>query len=145
MKPFRLESVLEYRKQIENKAQKSLLMCLEQKHLMILKKEEEQQKLQKLYDSFQGSQHKGVLIAEINLYVECIGCKKNQLQDIGQQLDKLDQKIKQKQKKLVQARQKKKALEILKKNREKIEKEKHKHMENVFLDELAIRYFGDKK
>lgn len=145
MKPFRLESVLEYRKQIENKAQKSLLMCLEQKHLLILKKEEEQQKLQKLYDSFQGAQHKGVLITEINLYVECIGCKKNQLQDIRQQLDKLDQKIKQKQKKLVHARQEKKVLEILKKNREKIEKEKHKHMENVFLDELAIRYFGDKK
>ncbi len=145
MKPFRLQSVLDYRKQIENITQKSLLMCLEQKHLLILKKEEEQKKLQKLYDAFQEATHIGMLITEINLYLECIGCKKNQLQDIRQQLDSLDQKIKKKQKKLVKARQEKKVLEILKKNREKIEKEKHKHMENVFLDEVANLCFGDRK
>ncbi len=145
MKPFRLQSVLDYRKQIENITQKSLLMCLEQKHLLILKKEEEQKKLQKLYDAFQEATHIGMFITEINLYLECIGCKKNQLQDIRQQLDSLDQKIKKKQKKLVKARQEKKVLEILKKNREKIEKEKHKHMENVFLDEVANLCFGDRK
>jgi flagellar FliJ protein len=145
MKPFRLQSVLDYRKQIENMAQKSLLMCLEQKHLLILKKEEEQKKLQKLYDGFQESKHKGMLITEINLYVECIGCKKNQIQDIIRQLDRLEQKIKEKQKQLVHARQEKKTLEILKENRKNVEEQRQKRLENVFLDEVAMLCFGDRK
>ncbi|MFO8086002.1 MAG: flagellar export protein FliJ [Desulfobacterales bacterium] len=145
MKSFRLQAVLDHRKQIENTAQKSLLRCLDEKSMLMHKKDDEQKKLQKLYQMFQQAKHNGMLIPEIMLYENCIDLKKNHLGHINQQLNVLDEKIKQKQSNLVEARKEKKILEIIRDNRQKEEKQKQTHRENVSLDEIAILCFGDRK
>jgi flagellar FliJ protein len=145
MKSFRLQAVLDYRKRIENTAQKSLLRCLDEKSMLMQKKDEEQKELQKLHRMFQQAKHNGMLIPEIMLYENCIDLKKNCLLHINQQLNVLEEKIKQKQDNLVEARKEKKILEIIKDNRQKEEKQKQIHRENVFWDEVAILSFGDRK
>ncbi len=145
MKSFRLQAVLDYRKRLENTAQKSLLQCLDQKSMLLQKKDEEQKELQKLHRMFQQAKHNGMLIPEIMLYENCIDLKKNCLQHINQQLNVLEEKIIQKQNNLVEARKEKKILEIIRDNRQKEEKQKQIHRENAFLDEVAILCFGDRK
>lgn len=145
MKPFRLQSLLDYRKHSEDMIHKSLLHFIEEHDLLAQQKDKGQRELEKLYNSFQESKQKNILIPEIMLYENCIESKKYELKNIFQQIEALDQRIKQEQTKLVHARQERKTLEILKKNREKDEIEKNQHMEKVFSDEVAIQCFGDRK
>jgi flagellar protein FliJ len=123
MKPFRLQSVLDYRKRLENMAQKSLLICLEEQSLLNTEKQNEKKEVLRLCEELQKAKQKTILLPEVMLYEECIQVRKKHVNDISRELEALDSEIKHKKEELIKARQEKKALEILKEKREKKKKE----------------------
>jgi flagellar protein FliJ len=145
MKPFRLQTVLNYKKRLENIAQKSLLNCFEEQSSLKTEKQMEKEEVQRLCEELQKAKQKNIILSEVMLYEEFIHIKKKHMDDISRKLAALDSEIKQKKEELVKVRQEKKALEILKEKREEKEKRKQKHSENIFLDEAAILSFGERK
>jgi flagellar protein FliJ len=145
MKPFRLQTVLNYKKRLENIAQKSLLNCFEEQSSLKTEKQMEKEEVQRLCEELQKAKQKNIILSEVMLYEEFIHIKKKHMDDISRKVEALDSEIKQKKEELVKVRQEKKALEILKEKREEEEKRKQKHSENIFLDEAAILGFGERK
>jgi flagellar protein FliJ len=145
MKPFRLQSVLDYRKRLENIARKSLLNCFEEQSALYAEKQQGKEEVLRLCEELQEAKQKTILLPEVMLYEECIHIKKKHMNDISCKLEALDAEIKHKKEELVKARQEKKVLEILKEKRQEEEKRKQKHNENIFLDETAILGFGERK
>jgi flagellar protein FliJ len=145
MKPFRLQSVLDYKKRLENMTQKSLLNCLEAQRSLNTEKQKEKKEVLKLCEEFQEAKHKGIILPEVMLYEDCIRVKKKHVNEITRELEMLDFEINHKKEELVKARQEKKSLEILKKKREEEKKRKQRHNENIFSDEAAILGFGERK
>jgi flagellar protein FliJ len=145
MKPFRLQSVLDYRKRLESMAQKSLLICLEEQSSLNTKKQNEKKEVLRLCEELQKAKQKNILLPEVMLYEKCIQVRKKHVNDISRELEALDSEITNKKDELIRARQEKKALEILKEKREEEEKRKQIHSENIFSDEVAILGFGERK
>jgi flagellar protein FliJ len=145
MKPFRLQTVLNYKKRLENIAQKSLLNCFEEQSSLNTEKQMEKEEVQRLCEELQKAKQKNIILSEVMLYEEFIHIKKKHMDDISRKLATLDSEIEQKKEELVKVRQEKRALEILKEKREEKEKRKQKHSENIFLDEAAILGFGERK
>lgn len=145
MRPFRLQSVLGYRKRLEDMAMKSLLICLQKKSQLHEEKTKAEKELHRLAENFQEAKMKGICVCDIVLYENCIQVHKENKKNISRQLDLLNSEIEIKKEELVKARQEKRALEILKERRQEQEMTKQRIKENMFLDEISIRGSGDKK
>jgi len=145
MKPFKLQSVLDYRKRIEKMAQKSLLFYLEKQSSLDAEKQKRQKELLKLFDELQSAEQKGTFLPEVMLYEKCIQDKKRGVEEIARKLEGLSSEINCKKDELIKARQEKRTLEILKEKNEEKEKRKQRHRENIFSDEAAILGLGERK
>jgi flagellar protein FliJ len=145
MRPFRLQSMLDYKKRLEDTAQKSLLICLEERSSLNLEKQEEKKEVLKLCEQLQNAIQKIIILPEVMLYEHCIQAKKDHINEISRKLETLDSKINLKKEELVKARQDKKSLEILKKKKEEEKQRKQRYDENCFFDEAAILGFGERK
>lgn len=145
MKPYRLQSVLNYRKRLENMAHKSLLTCMEEEMSLNLEKQKLQKEVLRLCEELRKTEQKGIFLPEMMLYETCIQTKKRHLNEIGCKLDELVSEIIKKQDELVMARQDKRALEILKEKKEEEEKRKQRQTEKKNADDTAIRVFGERK
>ena len=145
MKPFKLEAVLGHRKRSENSAQKELLASLDTKEEIIRIKAQEEVEMARLYQELGEAKTNEVSVSDLLLYESCICCKKREVRKLDQQLLEMDATIKRKRQKLVLARQEKRALEIVKESRQKQEKQKQKHLEDLFFDEVAVLCFGSGK
>ncbi len=130
MKPFKLQSVLDYRKRIEKMAQKSLLFYLEKQSSLDAEKQKRQKELLKLFDELQSAEQKGTFLPEVMLYEKCIQDKKRGVEEIARKLEGLTSEINCKKEELIKARQEKRTLEILKEKNE--EKEKTKTQRKCF-------------
>jgi flagellar protein FliJ len=145
MKPFRLQSVLDYRKRLETMAQKSLLICLEKQSLLNTERQNEKKEVLRLCEGLQKAKQKTILLPEVMLYEKCIQVRIKHLNEISRELEALDSEVTHKKEELIKARQEKRALEIVKEKRVEEEKRKQRHNENIFLDEAAILSFGERK
>jgi flagellar protein FliJ len=145
MKPFRLQSVLDYKKRLEDMAQKSLLICLEARSSLNSEKQKEKKEVLKLCEQLQKAIQKSIILPEMMLYQHCIQAKKDHINEISRKLETLDSEINLKKEELVKAGQDKKSLEILKNKKEKEKERKQRHDENCFFDEAAILGFGERK
>jgi flagellar FliJ protein len=145
MKPFKLQSVLDYRKRIEKMAQKSILIYLEKQSSLDAEKQKRQKELLKLFDELQSAEQKGTFLPEVMLYEKCIQDKKRGVEEIARKLEGLSSEINCKKDELIKARQEKRTLEILKEKNEEKEKRKQRHRENIFSDEAAILGLGERK
>lgn len=145
MKPFKLQSVLDYRKRIEKMAQKSLLFYLEKQSALDAEKQKRQKELLKLSDELQSAEQKGTFLPEVMLYEKCIQDKKRGVEEIARKLEGLSSEINCKKEELIKARLEKRTLEILKEKNEEKEKRKQRHRENAFSDEAAILGLGERK
>jgi len=130
MKPFKLQSVLDYRKRIEKMAQKSILIYLEKQSSLDAEKQKRQKELLKLFDELQSAEQKGTFLPEVMLYEKCIQDKKRGVEEIARKLEGLTSEINCKKEELIKARQEKRTLEILKEKNE--EKEKTKTQRKCF-------------
>ena len=144
MKPFRLQSLLDYRKRVEQTIQKSLLICIEKQSSLVAEKQMQQKEILQLCRDLQNIKQKDISLPEMMLFENCIQSKKKCINDINRKLEILDSKIDQKKEELIKARQEKRVLEILRKKWRNEEKRQEKRAENVFLDEWGIFSFGEK-
>ncbi|MCF8039608.1 MAG: hypothetical protein K9K79_09860 [Desulfohalobiaceae bacterium] len=145
MRPFRLQAVLDYRKRVENEARKSFLLCLEEQRACAAQKEQKEHEAQRLHMELQEAKTNEVLLPEVMLYEECIASKKREILEFEQKIRSLKLKGEQKNQVLVRASQEKRALELLKEKREEKAREKLRHLENTFLDEIAVLGHGVRK
>ena len=145
MKPFKLEAVLDHKKRAEHMAQKELLASMEAREGIAGMKALEESEIERLCHELGDAKTNEVLVSDLILYELCIRGKREQVRALEQKLRESDAGIRRKERQLVQARQEKRALEIVRDNRERQEAEKQKHLENLFLDELAIFGHGGVK
>ena len=145
MRPFRLQAVLDYRKRVEDEARKSFLLCLEEQRACAAQKEQKEHEAQRLHTELQEAKTNEVLLPEVMLYEECIAAIKRELLEFEQKIRSLKLKGEQKNQALVQASQEKRVLELLKEKREEEAREKLRHLENTFLDEIAVLGHGVRK
>lgn len=145
MKSFRLQTVLDYRKRLEDEAHKSLSFSLEEERYCVLEKEQREHELGQLRVELQEVKTQEVILSLVMLYEQCILCKKREIEACEQKVASVKAKIEKKKQMLVQARQEKRVLEIIKEKREDAERKKRRHQENVFLDEIAVLGFGERK
>ena len=144
MKPFRLQSVLNFRKRKVELAQKTLAMCLEEKIILDEMIEKRQDELKTLCRELDETKRKNLVLSEVMLYEDCIGYKKEQLRDSRRKMQNLCVKIEQKRMELIKASQERKALETIKENREEQESRNQRRKENILLDEIAVIAYGEK-
>ncbi|MGM0452554.1 MAG: flagellar export protein FliJ [Thermodesulfobacteriota bacterium] len=142
MKPFQLQTVLDYRKRVQDGAEKALMMCLEQQRAIAAEQQAQQEEINRLCQECNKAKCAGVVLHEILLYEQCILDRKRRLNELAQKRSTVDAKVRQKQAEVVSARQEKRALEILKEKREEAARQKQQYEENLFLDEVAVLGFG---
>lgn len=144
MKPFRLQSVLDFRKKRVELAQKTLAVCLEEKKILDERVEMRQKELKSLCGELDETKRNEIVLSELMLFEDCIDYKKEQLQDTRRKLQEVCIQIERRRKELFKARQESKALEIIKENREELEKKNQARKESMFLDEIATFGYGEK-
>ncbi len=142
MTRFRLQSVLDYRKIKEDTAQKSFLICIEERRTLTEKMEEGQRELRRLFEKLDERKRNGIVLSEMMLFEDCIVSKKSRLNDIRNNIETLSSKIQEKRRQLVEARQEKRVLEILKESRQEEERKNDLKRECMLLDEIAVLCFG---
>lgn len=142
MKPFKLDAVLDYRKRAEDAARRELVSILEEREVVSREKTREEEEIRRLREELGEAKNREVRVSELMLYDSCIFQKKHQVNVLVKKLADMDAGIRRKRQKLVRASQEKRALEIVRDNREKREKEMRKHAEDIFMDEVAVIRFG---
>ncbi len=146
MKPFRLDAVLSHRKRTENTVRKEILSMEDARESLVLEQRGEEMELERLYGELRdaGSRNE-ILVSDILMYESCIYRKKKELKGIAKKIEEMDARIRRQQKKLVKACQDTRALEILKENRAREEREKEQRAEKRSADEVAVLCFGGGK
>lgn len=145
MKPFKLQTVLEYRKRRENGVHKDLLACQEEKDALAAARQEAAAEVNRLLTELESAKQSEVRIPELMFYEACIARQKGVAADLGRKLAAAETRVARKRAELVKARQEKRVLELLKEKREAAEKKQQQFQENKLLDEIAVLGFGGDK
>mgnify|MGYP006291723779 CR=1 FL=1 len=145
MKPFKLQTVLDYRKRCEDAAQKRLIESEEKRSAALADWQAAEAEVARLLEELQTSKQNEVRIPELLMYEECIAFQRRQAAGLEKKLAEADAAVRARRAELVAARQEKRALELLKEKREAAERQKREHQENKFLDEIAVIGFGGKR
>lgn len=142
MKRFKLQSVLDYRKSLADKAYQSLMACMEERTAVAAAKKHAETEMARLCRELETVKAKAECPADMLLYEHCIWSRSKEIEALKAQLAKADARVEEKRSELVKARQKKKVLEILKQKREDAEREMEKRREGRLIDEIAVFNFG---
>ena len=142
MKPFRLQTILEYRQRLEDEAHKALMLSIEEQNQLIAERDAEQAAVNRLGRECEEAKTNQVQLQEIMLYDECLVVKKRQVLVCEHKILEQEKIVRQKQEALTKARQEKRILEMLKEKRSAAEKERQEQQEKAFLDELGVLNFG---
>ena len=145
MKPFKLQTLLDYRKRVSDKAHEALMAAMEERDVLAASRETEENEVNRLCRELEAEKSRDISVPEMMLYEQCISAKKRHVRDLDQQLTRAEAKIREKRQELVKARQKKRVLEILKEKRETAERSKREHQEKMLIDEVAVLGFGGGK
>ena len=142
MKPFKLQTVLDYRKRCEDAAQKRLMESEERRNAVAEEWKAAEAEVGRLLSELHASKQNDVRIAELLMYEKCIALQRREAAGLEKQLAEADAAVRSRRAELVAARQEKRSLELLKEKREAAEEKKRKFQENRFLDEIAVTGFG---
>lgn len=145
MKPFKLQTLLDYRKRLADKAHEALMVTMEERDLLAAARETEENEVGRLCRELEAEKSRNISVPEMMLYEQCISAKKRHVRDLDHQLARADKNVREKRQELVKARQKRRVLEILKEKRETAERSKREHQEKMFMDEVAVMGFGGGK
>ena len=145
MKPFKLQTVLDYRKRCEDAAQKRLLESQQRRSAAAAECKAAEAEVLRLLDELQASKKSDLRIPELLMYEECIAFQRREAAGLEKKLAEADAEVRKRRAELVAARQEKRVLELLKEKREAAEREKRESQENKFLDEIAVSGFGGKR
>ena len=142
MKPFKLQTVLDYRQTLFNIAQQDLCRTLEEEKDLIARLDRERQDLDSLYADLAKRQQSGTTALELALYENCCAHKEESLGSLEKELGIIRRKVTAQRQALCETDRDKKLLERLKEkqmaayNLELYRKEVSKQ------DEIAIQKHG---
>ncbi|BCA79110.1 flagellar export protein FliJ [Desulfuromonas sp. AOP6] len=138
MKTFKLESVLNYRRILENQAQQKLAEAFEREAALIAEINREEEELRRLYSEREKCQQVGMTVHEMQLYENRISHQVQQLAALVDAVEHCREAIAACREKLCEASREKKLMEKIK---EKHLQEQHRvlnRLEAKNLDELAV-------
>jgi flagellar FliJ protein len=140
---FKLQSVLNYRQSLEDRAQQVLTASLQLHRELETQQQQQQQCLQQYDSELKRRQQEGLTVAEIDLFESQIQHCRRLMVDLQERLDQLDGRIVAEREDLLHAARERQIMEKLK---DKQEAEYHQELsrrERVMLDEISLRNRGD--
>ncbi len=142
MKPFQFQSVLNYRRRIEDNARKNLTLVQREEEALLKKKHQAVEELETLYKNQRDQQAVGTTVDQLIMAEARIAVIRDQLTTSEQELEKVREKVQRRRNGLLKAGQDKRALEKLKEKQNIAYKNFLDKKEAVMLDEIAILFHG---
>jgi flagellar export protein FliJ len=142
MKPFQLDTVLNYRKRCEDEALKALMESMEARDALVRARKAAAQEIRLLLKDLDAAKCEDVRIDELILYESCIARKKREEALLEQKIGDAQAEVQEKNAQLVAARQEKRALELLKERRQSEERRRQELAEKKSMDEIAVIRYG---
>jgi flagellar protein FliJ len=140
MKPFKLQSVLDYRQLLENRAQEKHAEILKREAGLIADIHKEQEELKLLYADLEERQQTGITSHELLLYEKRISHKTEKLTGHREGLEEVREELVASRQALCEASREKKLLEKLKENQEQEHRRELRRREAAVLDEISVQF-----
>jgi flagellar FliJ protein len=141
-KRFKLQAVLKYRQSLEDQAQQVLATSLQKQSHLKTQLQEQKQKLKRLDRELKIRQIDGLTIAAMDLYESQIQHHRRLIEDIQNQLQRLDQQVDSERKELLYAARERQVMEKLKDKQEAEYQQELSRKERAMLDEISLRSKG---
>jgi len=142
-KKFKLQSVLNYRRTLEDQARQQLSESQRYKQQLLDEFQQHQRHLGQLDAELKERQQEGLTVAEIDLFEAQIQHRRRQMVSLQQQLEVLERRILQEREELLQAAREKQVMEKLKDKQEEEYRRELARKERNVLDEISLRNKGD--
>jgi len=142
-KKFKLQSVLNYRRTLEDQARQQLSSSQQQKNQLELELHQHQFALQQLDSELKERQLEGLSIAEIDLFEAQIDHRRRLMVALQQRLEELERQIQQEREELLAAAREKQVMEKLKEKQEEEFRREQARLERNLLDEISLRNKGE--
>lgn len=136
---FRLERVLNFRREAEKLRKLELAAARREYELAEDRLRREEEAMEKLNLEFMERQIEGICALELQLYSEFFRKKKQEITFRREQVNELDRAVLEKRENLMEASTDKKIMEELKKKKVREQEKLMAEKERNFLDELALR------
>jgi len=142
-KKFKLQSVLNYRRTLEDQARQQLSSSQQQKNQLESQLHQHQLALQQLDSELKERQLEGLSIAEIDLFEAQIDHRRRLMVALQQRLEELERQIQQEREELLVAAREKQVMEKLKEKQEEEFRREQARLERNLLDEISLRNKGE--
>jgi len=142
-KKFKLQSVLDYRQLLENQAQQQLAASTQRKKELEEELQRQQQELLRQDLELKQRQQDGLTIAEIDLFENGIQHCRRIIEQLQQELNRLDRWIATEREELLAAARDRQVIEKLKDKQDAEYLKELNRKEREMLDEISLRSKGD--
>jgi len=142
VKPFQFQSVLNYRRRLEDKARKNLMRVLREEEEILARRKQAAAELDELYNRQLIRRQEGVTIDHFLQTDARKAVIREQLNLCDEQLAKVREKVRLRRNGLLKAGQDKRALEKLKEKQNRAYRQYLQKKEAILLDETAILFHG---
>ncbi len=142
MSKYRLQSVLDYRQMLEDKAQEKLIAVIERERSCLEDLEQGKKELNLLYRKKEEKQNQGIYQYELQLLESRIRFQSKYLAQLNHQLEKIHREIEECRQGLLEACKEKKLLQTLKEKDQAKQRQELEKKESNDLDEIGILYYS---
>ncbi|NOY13970.1 MAG: flagellar export protein FliJ [Deltaproteobacteria bacterium] len=142
-KKFKLQSVLNYRRSLEDQAQQLLATSLQHKGELVAELECRRTALKQYDRELKRRQQEGLTVAEIDIFETQIHHCRRLMEQLQQELERLERQIISERKELLNAARDKQVMEKLKDRQEAEYRKELSRKEREILDEISLRSKGD--
>ncbi len=140
MKPFKMESVLKYRRQLEDVAQQELHREKAEEARVLQQVFTARQELASLYSNLQTERKQGTTVDRLRLFENKISMVHENITQLESDLEKQRQKVTDKTELLLKACKERKVLEKLRERQNNVYRKYLDKKETTMLDEIAVLY-----
>lgn len=141
MKPFELQSILNFRRILEDRAKQKLFQVKEKVAYIEEEKDHQENLIQQLSKELELKKQQGISAQEIIFYQNHIKIKQNQIGQLELDLKEAHQEVLEKEKALLEASRDKKLFEKLKETQNERYEQHLQCEETKELDELAVLFY----
>ncbi|HHB77198.1 MAG TPA: flagellar export protein FliJ [Desulfobulbus sp.] len=142
MKPFSMEPVLRYRKQLEDEARQKLFISRKKEAEISRQLKDVQQVITDLYADLENEKKEGTTVDRLLLYENRILLEQERLLGLQEKLVRRQKEVARRRRRLLHASQEKKGLEKLKEKQNLAYKQFRERQEAAMLDEIAVLRHG---
>jgi flagellar FliJ protein len=140
MKPFRLHTVLSYRRTLENRAQERLVRAREEVDRVLREMELEQERLREMCQDFEDRKRQGMSVREVLVYQNHLRRVRNEIACREEELQSAREDMARREGELHRASRDRKLLEKLKEKQDARYLQYLEDKEKKELDEVAVLF-----